>query len=112
MDYMRAVETAPAGWRHFGIDDVERLPAAVRSHSLASLPRNELALAQRRDQAAVERVLRAMFWTLVYHLEPGRWDELSRIEPIHPDIVSALPDSVTTSLDVGDGSGRRTQHLA
>ena len=112
MDYIKAVAAAPAGWRHFGIDDLDRLPQAVKSHSLASLPPNELQLVESREQDAVERVLRALFWTLVYHLESDRWDQLARIEPIHPGIVAALPASVDTGLDVGAGSGRLTQHLA
>jgi SAM-dependent methyltransferase len=112
MDYIRAVATAPAGWRHFGIDALERLPQAVRAHALAALPPDEIHLVESRDQGAVERVLRALFWTLVYHLEADRWDQLARIEPIHPGIIAALPGSVETSLDVGAGSGRLTQHLA
>src|SRR5487761_1578617 len=38
MDYELAVETAPPGWRHFTMSDVERLPAAVRDHELARIP--------------------------------------------------------------------------
>ena len=58
-----------------------------------------------------DRVVRALFWTFVYHLEPERWDELARYEPIHPAIVDALPRGVDTGLDVGAGSGRLTAHL-
>lgn len=112
MDYIRAVAAAPASWRHFGIDDLERLPRAVKAHALASLPPDEVHLMASRDQEALERVLRALFWTLVYHLESDRWDQLAQIEPIHPGIIAALPASVATSLDVGAGSGRLTQHLA
>ena len=102
MDYAEAVETAPPGWRHFSVRDIDRLPEEVRARGLAHTPSNE----------PDERVLRAMFWTLVYHLEPERWDELARFEPIHPDLVAALPDGATTAIDVGAGSGRLTAHLA
>ena len=102
MDYAEAVETAPPGWRHFAIEDVARLPEDVRAKELARVPQHE----------PDDRVLRAMFWTLVYHLEPERWDELARFEPIHPDLIAALPTGATTALDVGAGSGRLTVHLA
>ena len=101
MDYEQAVAAAPPGWRHFGIADLARLPAEVRDHELARIPRDE----------PEERIVRAMFWTLVYHLEPERWDELARHEPIHPAIIEALPRGVRTGLDVGAGSGRLTAHL-
>src|SRR5437588_11859403 len=58
-----------------------------------------------------ERIIRALFWTLVYHLEPERWDELARYEPIHPAVIDALPLDGEMTLDVGAGSGRLTQHL-
>ena len=93
--------TAPPGWRHFTVDDIARLPPAVRDRELARIPRGE----------PDERVLRALFWTFVYHLEPERWDELARHEPIHPDVISALPRHIGTGLDVGAGGGRLTAHL-
>jgi SAM-dependent methyltransferase len=101
MDYAEAVETAPPGWRHFSIDDIARLPEDVQAKELARIPPHE----------PDDRVLRAMFWTLVYHLEPDRWDELARHEPIHPALVAALPRHAANALDVGAGSGRLTQHL-
>src|SRR5437899_2717782 len=58
-----------------------------------------------------DRLLRALFWTLVYHLEPEKWDELARFEPINPAVVDALPHNLDTALDVGAGSGRLTGHL-
>ena len=112
VDYGTAVVTAPPGWRHFRIEDVERLPQAVRQHFLASLPAGEIHLARAGDSEAADRVVRALFWTLVYHLEPDLWDQLAQIEPIHPGIIASLPHSIQTSLDVGAGSGRLTQHLA
>jgi SAM-dependent methyltransferase len=102
MDYEEAVDKAPAGWRHFTVDDIARLPPEVREIELARVPPHE----------PDDRMLRAMFWTFVYHLEPRMWDELARCEPIHPDLVAALPERVATAVDVGAGSGRLTQHLA
>ena len=64
------------------------------------------------DPAAHERLLRAFFWTFVYHLEPAKWDELSRAEPIHPGLLATLPAAARHALDVGAGSGRLTNHLA
>src|SRR5207253_5536371 len=59
-----------------------------------------------------ERIIRALFWTLVYHLEPEKWDELARHEPIHPDLVCPLPLEKKKSIDVGAGSGRLTDQPA
>ena len=102
MDYEKAVETAPPGWRHFRMEDISRLPEPVRARELARVPPDE----------PDDRVLRSMFWTLVYHLEPRRWDELARHEPIHPDLIASLPGHAATGLDVGAGSGRLTRHIA
>jgi SAM-dependent methyltransferase len=101
VDYEEAVATAPAGWRHFSIADVERLPAHVRRRELARIPPGE----------PDDRVVRGLFWTLVYHLEPVRWDELSRAEPISPGLLESLPVDARLAVDVGAGSGRLTQHL-
>ena len=102
MDYEAAVASAPPGWRHFTRRDFDRLPAAVRRHELARIPSSE--------RGADERFLRAEFWTLVYHLEPERWDRLAQVEPLSPDLVRLLP-RVHRAVDVGAGSGRLTQHL-
>jgi SAM-dependent methyltransferase len=83
------------------VDDISRLPDDVRLREMARVPQHE----------PDDRVLRAMFWTLVYHLEPERWDELARCEPIHPGLIAALPGRLSTALDVGAGSGRLTAHL-
>lgn len=101
MDYAEAVEKAPPGWRHFTLEDIGRLPDDVRERELARIPAGE----------PTERVLRALFWSFVYHLEPERWDELARHEPISPTLIEALPRGVATGLDVGAGSGRLTRHL-
>ncbi len=112
MEYEGAVETAPPGWRHFTISDLDRLPAWVRDHELALVPDSERALLAAGDREVGDRVLRAFFWTLVYHLEPEMWDELARTEPIHPDLLAALPTAPGRVLEIGAGSGRLTAHLA
>jgi SAM-dependent methyltransferase len=101
VDFEEAVEKAPPGWLHFRIEDVDRLPSGVRAHELARIPRGET------DQ----RILRGLFWTLIYHLEPGRWDELARHEPIAAGLLDALPQQVHIAIDVGAGSGRLTEQL-
>jgi SAM-dependent methyltransferase len=101
VDYEEAVAKAPPGWRHFSVDDLARLPDAVRAHEMARIPAGEPG----------DRVVRALFWTLVYHLEPEKWDELARFEPIHPAVIEALPGGFDVALDVGAGSGRLTAHL-
>jgi len=101
VDYEDAVAKAPPGWRHFSIGDVARLPDAVRRREMARVPPGE----------ADDRVVRALFWTLVYHLEPEKWEELASFEPIHPALIEALPYGLDTALDIGAGSGRLTGHL-
>jgi SAM-dependent methyltransferase len=112
MEYERAVETAPPGWRHFTISDLGRLPAWVRDHELARVPDAERDLLDGGDREVGERVLRAFFWTLVYHLEPDKWDALALAEPIHPALLAALPTASGRVLEIGAGSGRLTAHLA
>lgn len=111
MDYEQAVAAAPAGWTHFQLADLDRLPPAVRERELARVPAADQRLVAAGDPNATGRVLRASFWTLVYHLEPDLWDELARVEPIHPALLSALPASIDCGVDIGAGSGRLTAHL-
>ena len=101
MEFEEAVESAPPGWRHFTISDIARLPTAVRRHELDRVPPGESG----------ERLVRALFWTLVYHLEPEKWEELSRHEHVVPALIEALPTDVEVAVDVGAGSGRLTQYL-
>ncbi|HEV2217014.1 MAG TPA: methyltransferase domain-containing protein [Candidatus Dormibacteraeota bacterium] len=110
MDYAAAVAAAPLGWKHFRKADIDRLPRAVRRRALAQVPAGDVQLMQEGDPSAEERVLRATFWTLVYHLEPKRWDALADVEPIAPAIIATLPRA-QRALDVGAGSGRLTHHL-
>lgn len=112
MDYAAAAAKAPPGWSHFTARDFfERLPPAVRSHELARIPAADLRSIDGGDRAAEERLVRAEFWTLVYHLEPERWDALSRAEPVSSEMIKLLP-RVERALDVGAGSGRLTMHLS
>jgi SAM-dependent methyltransferase len=110
MDYEQAVSAAPAGWKHFQIGDLDRLPAPVVRRELGRVPEAERRLLEEGDSDARMRVLRAFFWTFIYHLEPKLWDELSQAEPIPPALLGALPES-TLGLDIGAGSGRLTAHL-
>lgn len=80
-------------------------------HELNRVPPAERELISRGDGAAEQRVLRALFWTLVYQLEPERWHELAQSEPIHPALLDLLPTRAKLSVDVGAGSGRLTRHL-
>lgn len=111
MDYEQAAAAAPPGWTHFQFADLDRLPPAVRQRELGRVPPAERRLLEVGDPNAKDRALRASFWTLVYHLEPNLWDELARVEPIHPALLAALPESTHHGLDVGAGSGRLTAHL-
>jgi SAM-dependent methyltransferase len=112
MDYEQAVLAAPPGWTHFQIADLDRLPPAVRQREMTRVPDAERRLFEFGDVDARERVLRAWFWTFVYHLEPKLWDGLAEAEPIHPALLAALPGTTQLALDIGAGSGRLTAHLA
>ena len=101
VDFEAAAAAAPPGWRHFTRRDFDRLPPAVRRHELARAPAH----------STDEQFVRAEFWTLVYHLEAERWDQLSQVEPVSPELIGLLP-RVERAVDVGAGSGRLTQHLA
>jgi SAM-dependent methyltransferase len=110
--YSESVAAAPPGAASFTRADLDKLPQDARTALLAAVPAEELTLLEEGDAAAAERVLRACFWTLVYHLLPERWDELSRVEPIHPAVLRALPADGARVLEVGAGSGRLTTYLA
>lgn len=79
---------------------------------MARIPLAERRLLHNGSVDAQKRVLRALFWTFVYHLEPDLWDELSQAEPIHAALLAALPVPAHCALDIGAGSGRLTAHLA
>ena len=111
MNYERAAQQAPAGWRTFDLKDLERLPKAVHEHEMRLVPDHDRQAAEDGEPQAIGRLLRAFFWTFVYHLEPERWDALARAEPIHPEVLAALPKHAGRAVDIGAGSGRLTQHL-
>lgn len=112
MNYFNAAESAPQGAEKFSFSDLWRLPGPVLDRALEGVPEPEWALAEAGDETARRRVVRALFWTLVYHLEPRRWDALSRVEPIHPGVLAALPAAGCRVLEVAAGTGRLTSHLA
>jgi SAM-dependent methyltransferase len=109
--YSESVAAAPPGAATFTAADLARLPRLVRAGLLAEVPADERKLLEEGDPVATQRVLRACFWTLVYNLLPNRWDALSRVEPIHPGVLQALPADGVRVLEVGAGSGRLTVNL-
>jgi SAM-dependent methyltransferase len=110
--YSELVAAAPPGAGEFTTADLGRLPARVVDSRLALAPEEERRLFRAGDAGAAGRLLRALFWDLVYHLRPERWDELSRAEPIHPALLLALPADGVRVLEIGAGSGRLTADLA
>jgi SAM-dependent methyltransferase len=110
--YSESVAAAPPGAAEFGRADLERLPADVLERLLERVPEDEWRLLEAGDDPAARRVVRALFWDLVYHLRPERWDELSRAEPVHPGVLEALPADGARVLEIAAGSGRLTVELA
>ncbi len=107
MDYFQAASTAPPGWRRYSLDDVARLP----SQHLGGVPAGEREAAAHGNTEAAERLRRALFWPMVYELEPQLWDAISQAEPIHPDILAMLEIDGRRVLEVAAGSGRLTVYL-
>lgn len=112
MTYSELVASAPPGAGEFGPADLGRLPEPVLAAAVARMPRDERRLYEEGDAAAAERLVRALFWDLVYHFRPQLWDRLSQAEPIHPELLAALPADGARVLEVGAGSGRLTVNLA
>jgi len=111
MDYEQAVAKAPRGWRHYEPRDLHRLPPGARTRELARIPPDEWRRFEAGESGAQERVLKAAFWSLVYHLDAERWDALAAVEPIDGRILKGLPSTRGLAVDVGAGSGRLTAHL-
>lgn len=107
MDYFQAASTAPPGWQRYSLDDVARLP----NEYLAGVPIPEREAAALGDSEAAERLRRALFWPMVYELEPELWDAVSQAEPIHPGILAKLEVEGQRVLEVAAGSGRLTVYL-
>jgi len=110
--YSDLVASAPPGAAEFKAADLGRLPVEVLEAGVARMPPDERRLYERADPGAVERLVRSLFWDLVYHLRPERWDALSRAEPIHPAVLAELPAEGVRVLEVAAGSGRLTEYLA
>jgi hypothetical protein len=107
VDYFQAASTAPPGWDRYSLDDVARLPTQY----LAAVPIDEREAAARGTADAIQRLRRALFWPMVYELEPELWDALSQAEPIHPGILAKLEIDGRRVLEVAAGSGRLTVYL-
>lgn len=107
VDYFQIASAAPPGWQRYSLDDVARLPREY----LAVVPDGEREAAARGDAVAAERLRRALFWPMVYELEPQLWDAVSQAEPIHPGILAELEIDGRRVLEVAAGSGRLTVYL-
>jgi SAM-dependent methyltransferase len=107
VDYFQAASTAPPGWPRYSFDDIARLP----THYLAGVPIGEYEAAARGDADAAQRLRRAMFWPMVYELEPELWDAVGQAEPIHPSILAKLEVDGRRVLEVAAGGGRLTVYL-
>ena len=88
--------------------DLDQLQSRLRPGLGARLTRAEPAP---DAEEARRRVVAGAFWLLVYGLEPGLWDALSRIETIPPELVATLPRAERI-LEVAAGTGRLTELLA
>ena len=107
MYYFQAASTAPPGWRRYSLDDIARLPGEY----LAAIPAGEREAAVHGSAEAAQRLRRALFWPMVYELEPELWDAVSQAEPIHPGILAKLEIDGRRVLEVAAGSGRLTVYL-
>ena len=50
-------------------------------------------------------------WELLYRLEPQLYDRLATVEHLHPGILTWLPHTAGTIVEVGAGTGRLTLEL-
>ncbi len=107
MDYFQAASAAPPGWKRYSLDDIARLPTEY----LAAVPAGEREAADRGNAEAAQRLRRALFWPMVYELEPELWDAVSQAEPIHPRVLAKLEIEGRRVLEVAAGSGRLTAHI-
>jgi len=79
--------------------------------SLDAIPAGEREAAAHGSAEAAQRLRRALFWPMVYELEPELWDAVSQAEPIHPGILAKLEVDGRRVLEVAAGSGRLTEYL-
>ena len=56
MDYQQSVAMAPAGWTHFRLGDLERLPPAVKAREMARVPASEREQLANGDSDAIRRI--------------------------------------------------------
>src|SRR5260370_5229741 len=104
VDSFQAASAAPPGWKRYSLDDVAQLPTQY----LAAVPAGEREAADRGNAVAAQRLRRALFWPMVYELEPELWDAVSQAEPIHPGVLAKLEIEGRRVLGVAAGDGRRT----
>ncbi|HVB78042.1 MAG TPA: methyltransferase domain-containing protein [Candidatus Nitrosotalea sp.] len=110
--YRLAASSAPPGSEDFSFDDLFRLSSQVQVEVASEVPAKEWEAALGGEPGARRRVVRALFWPLVYHLRPHLWDRMASLEPINPELLDALPQHASRVLEVGAGGGRLTVHLA
>jgi SAM-dependent methyltransferase len=92
---------------------LQRIAASLggrRGRRLVELARRQ-PTAEERRQAGI-RLIRGLFWILVYELEPDRWSALADAEPVHPGILPALDCDGARVIEAAAGSGRLTLPLA
>jgi len=107
VDYFQAASASPPGWKRYSLDDIARLPAQY----LAAVPAGEREAADHGNAEAGQRLRRALFWPMVYELEPELWDAVSQAEPIHPAVLAKLEIEGRRVLEVAAGSGRLTVYI-
>jgi hypothetical protein len=107
VDYFQAASAAPPGWKRYSLDDIARLPTEY----LAAVPAGEREAADRGNAEAAQRLRRALFWPMVYELEPELWDAVSQAEPIHPGVLAKLEIEGRRVLEVAAGSGRLSVYI-
>lgn len=64
------------------------------------------------DPGAGRRVVRALFWPLVYWTDPDGYAELVAGEPISPRLLELIDVAGREVCDIGAGDGRFTLHAA
>ena len=65
MDYQQSVAMAPAGWTHFRIGDLDRLPPAVKAREMARVPASEREqLANGDSDAVVGPGMPVLYWVV------------------------------------------------
>lgn len=86
-----------------------RLPPE-RGERLLRLSQRPVSEEQRGE--AGRRLVRGLFWLLVYELRPELWDRLAERERIPRELVELMPAGDLVAVDVAAGSGRLSSALA